>query len=153
MNVGLLVRQYRVKGILSKFIFIFCCLDLSVVCAYKKLKHTLAVEGPSVGDAAWGTQKKCERICDSRRGCNSFAYNAKWKQCWFKTLKVSGSEEQSIGSNAYTVYKTCRKRSNRGIYKHQLQELRTLFIYLLFIYYYFKLVLKYSVLCSIEIFP
>ena len=116
MNVGLLV-----KGILSKFIFIFCCLDLSVVCEYKKLKHTLVDEGPPAGGASRGTRKKCERICDSRRECNSFAYDENGKHCWFKTLKVSGSEEQSIGSSAYTVYKTCRKRSNKGIYKHQLQ--------------------------------
>ena len=59
---------------------------------------------------AWvRTQEECEKICDSRVGCNSFsiAHYTTSTACWFKTKKVYGFDEQKVKNNVYTVYKVC----------------------------------------------
>ena len=61
---------------------------------------------------AWvKTQEECEKICDSRGGCNSFTIahysTSTIVGCWFKTKKIYGFEEQKVKDNVYTVYKHC----------------------------------------------
>jgi len=82
----------------------------SKTCEYKRFDNVARWEGNGAApEARDKTQEECEKICDSREGCNSLPYgkNLGSTVCWFKTKKLYGFEEQKVHGNAYTVYKAC----------------------------------------------
>ena len=83
----------------------------SKTCEYKRFDNVARWEGNGAGQQVWDkTQEECEKICDSRGGCNSFSYGPYGGSsvCWFKTKKLYGFEEQIVKNPVYSVYKVCK---------------------------------------------
>ena len=83
----------------------------SKTCEYERFDNVAKWEGNNAGPVAWvKTQEECEKICDSRRGCNSFSieHYSSSTACWFKAKKLYGFEEQKVKNNVYSVYKVCQ---------------------------------------------
>ena len=88
--------------------------DLKIVCKYERFQQQVIDEGEApVGTSYYSgkSQEECERICEAREDCHSFAYEPSGlRRCWLKNKALNGDEPQTQNSaDIYTVYRKCSK--------------------------------------------
>ena len=87
---------------------------IKIVCKYERFQLQVIDEGEAPAGTSYysgKSQEECERICEGREDCHSFAYEPlPFGKCFLKNKALNGDEPQTQNAaNIYTVYRKCSK--------------------------------------------